>query len=181
MKTFLKHRSTLLILPLLILLVLPFLSNFQVTPYREQTDISQLPSLPDSQYALSGGTSIEDYIDSQTDVDSHADHGTHDVFNELKATDNAMDTMTEANTNAAQIMGANAGSGTAYRSIAADAARGTYATAPISGTVGTVTAYLAATPSTSNAKAFITSSTVRPNSCFFDAACSSLRTPVSGR
>ena len=159
MKTFLKHRSTLLILPLLILLVLPFLSNFQVNPYREQTDISQLPSLPDSQYALSGGTSIEDYIDSQTDVDSHADHGTHDVFNELKATDNAMDTMTEANTNAAQIMGANAGSGTAYRSIAADAARGTYATAPISGTVGTVTAYLAATPSTSNAKAFITSST----------------------
>ena len=40
-----------------------------------------------------------DYVDSQTDLDSHADHGTHSSFSAQKATDWTNDTLTEANTN----------------------------------------------------------------------------------
>ena len=44
--------------------------------------------------------SAQDYIDSQSNVDSHSDHGTHDIFSDLQAYDSGFDTMTEANTGA---------------------------------------------------------------------------------
>lgn len=40
----------------------------------------------------------QDYIDSQSNADSHSDHGTHDIFSDLQAYDSGFDTMTEANT-----------------------------------------------------------------------------------
>jgi len=40
-----------------------------------------------------------DYVDSQTNVDSHADHGTHSSFASQQATDWTNDTLIEANTN----------------------------------------------------------------------------------
>jgi len=40
-----------------------------------------------------------DYVDSQTNVDSHTDHGTHSSFTAQKATDWTNDSLIEANTN----------------------------------------------------------------------------------
>jgi hypothetical protein len=44
-----------------------------------------------------------DYVDSQSDVDSVADKGTHSNFESQKAADSSYDTLTEANTNTTKV------------------------------------------------------------------------------
>jgi len=49
----------------------------------------------------SGAGLVEDYVDTQSDIDSTADRGTHSSFNNQKASDNNMDLLTETSYGAA--------------------------------------------------------------------------------
>lgn len=125
------RKAALVLLPLLILMLMPIMGN--------------------------AATVTEDYIDAQSNIDSVADLGTHDVFNDLKATDSTYDLMTEYSPTASGSVGANVGSGSSTRSISASGCRGTYGEADVTGTISTGYAYLRGSVSM-NAKMFITDS-----------------------
>jgi len=67
---------------------------------RRQFGAFDSPSYPPDLYvSWSITVSAEDYVDSQTNVDSSADKGTHSSFTAQKATDWTNDSLIEANTN----------------------------------------------------------------------------------
>jgi len=124
-------------------------------------NLSELPAVPENkEYTLTHTLDVQDYIDAASNIDSHADHGTHDVFADLTATDTVMDLMSEANTGAAPyVLGAQGGTGSSYQSISANYAYGcTTATASTTGTVTGGVFYGRSSTGTINAKMFITDS-----------------------
>ena len=106
-----------------------------------------------------GVDNLQDFIDQISNVDSHADHGTHSDFTkEQTAPDTVYDTLTEADTdtNTSQL-GKTSGSGTSYRTTAADEVRLGVFTAATTGEVASVVFYGRGVSAT-NAKAIITDS-----------------------
>jgi len=77
---------------LLVLIALPIMAGLFPTAPHIATQFSSVPT--NQQYTLAAGTT--DYIDQVSNVDSHADHGTHDIFADLQAYDLTYDTMAEA-------------------------------------------------------------------------------------
>jgi len=62
------------------------------------SDFSAQQAGPESTYDTleeENTEAIEDYVDQQSDIDSSSDLGSHDIFNDLKATDSTYDNMTE--------------------------------------------------------------------------------------
>ena len=97
------------------------------------------------------------YITQTCTVDSVADVGTHSSFANEQATDSTYDTLTEANTvSGTTNLGSTVGSGSSYATLGTNAFQGFLITPANSGTIGTVTVYLQASSSSTNAKAIIT-------------------------
>ena len=81
-------------------------------------------------YATYTETPLFPYIQQTSDVDSAADIGTHSAFaNQQAAADSTYDTLTEADTDTGtSTVGDTSGSGTSYRTVAADEFRGAVVT-----------------------------------------------------
>lgn len=118
-----------------------------------------LPALTKASALAAAGDDFQDFVDTISNLHTPSDIGTHSSFAEMQDKDGTYDTLTEADTDTGtSTFGDSSGSGTLYRTTAANEVRLGVYTASSNGEVASIVFYGRGSSST-YAKAIITSST----------------------
>jgi hypothetical protein len=144
--------------PAYVLLVAFVFATLLSTASQSQLGTSMdYPRAPtNAQYSLSGGTSIEDFVDGLSNLHAPTDIGTHSDWTKEQAKDGTYDTLTEVNVPSEQTVGQTGVEGTLYNTVGANNLRGTvFTTGTVGGTITDVHFYARASSGITYAKVVI--------------------------